>query len=96
MLNTGLLLNSTLRMKAKKPYHLSERGGKRISLSKSSLGEFCYHALRCGADIYQLWAFNPNFDRSAVYPAIKATDEQVDYLRSLGYDFVDPPTIKLN
>jgi hypothetical protein len=80
----------------KNPYHLSERGGKRLSLSKTSLGEFCYHVLRCGADIYQLWALNHNYDRSAVYPAIKATDEQVEHLRSLGYDFVNPPAIKLN
>lgn len=82
--------------KPKKPYHLSERGGKRINLSKKSLGEFTYHALRCGADLYQLWAFNHHYERSAVYPAIKATDEQIEYLRSQGYDFVDPPTINLN
>lgn len=87
--------------KPKKPYHLNEyhmapKGSKRVNLSKASLGEFCYHALKCGADIYQLWAFNHNFERSAVYPAIKATDEQVAYLREVGYDFVDPPTIKLN
>lgn len=80
----------------KKPYHIHERDGKRISLSKASLGEFCYHALKCGADIYQLWAFNHKYDRSAVYPAIKATGEQVEYLHSVGYVFVDPPKINLN
>lgn len=80
----------------KKPYHISEREGRCINLSKKSLGEFCYHALRCGADIYQLWAFNNNYDRSAVYPAIKATDDQIQYLKSVGYIFVNPPIIKLN
>lgn len=85
-------------MTEKKPYHLAEyhQGGKRVNLSKSSLGEFCYEALKCGADVYQLWAFNHNYNRSAVYPAIKATQEQIDYLRSLGYNFVDPPVLKLN
>lgn len=85
-------------MSEKKPYHLAEyhQGGKRVNLSKASLGEFCYEVLKCGADIYQLWAFNPNYHRSAVYPAIKATDKQVAYLRELGYNFVDPPTIKVN
>ena len=83
-------------MMAKKPYHIHEHDGKRISLSKTSLGEFCYHALKCGADIYQLWAFNHKYDRSAVYPAIHATDEQIEYLRSVGYVFVDPPKINLN
>lgn len=82
--------------KEKKPYHLHDHDGKRIKLSKASLGEFCYHALKCGADIYQLWAFNHNYERSAVYPAIKATDEQIQYLRDVGYVFIDPPTIKLN
>ena len=80
----------------RKPYHLSEHKGKRINLSKASLGEFCYEALKCGAEIYQLWAFNHNYHRSAVYPAIRATEEQVAYLREIGYDFVDPPVIKLN
>lgn len=80
----------------KKPYHLADHGGKRINLSKASLGEFCYEVLKCGADIYQLWAFNPNYHRSAVYPVIKATDKQVAYLRELGYIFIDPPVIKLN
>jgi len=80
----------------KKPYHISETEGKRVNLSKSSLGSFCYHALKCGADVYQLWAFNPNFERSAVFPAIKATQKQIDYLKEQGYVFVDPPQIKVN
>lgn len=80
----------------KKPYHLADYGGKRITLSKSSLGEFCFHALSCGAEIYQLWAFSPSYKRSPVYPAISATDKQIEYLRNLGYNFIDPPTIKLN
>jgi hypothetical protein len=85
-------------MLAKKPYHLAEfhQGGKRVNLSKASLGEFCYEVLKCGADIYQLWAFSHQHHRSAVYPAIKATDKQVAYLRELGYNFIDPPKINLN
>jgi hypothetical protein len=80
----------------KKPYHLKEYAGKQLNLSKASLGFFCYHALKCGAEIYQLWAFNPNYERSVVYPAIKATDEQKAYLESLGYVFTDPPRINLS
>jgi hypothetical protein len=80
----------------KKPYHLSEHDGKRIRLSKNSLGEFCYHALKCGADVYQLWAFNPDYKGSAVYPALKMTDEQKKYMEEQGYIFSDPPTISLN
>lgn len=80
----------------KKPYHLTDHSGKRITLTKASLGYFCYEVLKCGASIYQLWAFNPKYNRSPVYPAIEATDEQIAYLRSLGYDFVDPPRIHLN
>jgi hypothetical protein len=83
-----------------KPYHLAEyhtdNKGKRVNLSKASLGDFCYHALLCGAEIYQLWAFNHNYKRSAVYPAIKATQKQVDYLAEQGYNFVEPVTFKLN
>ena len=82
----------------KKHYHLGEyrMGGKRVNLSKASLGEFCYEALKCGAEIYQLWSFSPNHHRSVVYPAVKATDEQITYLREIGYNFVDPTMIKLN
>lgn len=83
-------------MNSMKFYHLSERSGKRVSLSKSSLGEFCFNVLSCGASIYQLWPFNPSHHGSAVYPAIKATDAQIEHLKSLGYDFVAPPTIKVN
>lgn len=80
----------------KKPWHISEREGTRIRLSKASLGEFCYHALSCGVDIYQLWAFNPNYKGSSVYPAIQATEEQVEKLREFGYVFVAPPTVRVN
>jgi hypothetical protein len=89
-------------MTEKKPYHLSEYSmmskshSRRIVLSEKSLGYFCYHALKCGADIYQLWAFDPKYVRSSVFPAIIATKEQLDYLRNLGYDLVDPPTIQVN
>lgn len=83
-------------MRGKQPYHIHEHDGKRINLSKASLGDFCYHALSCGVDIYQLWAMSPNYHRSAVYPAIKATEVQIEHLKSLGYIFVDPPKINLN
>ena len=80
---------------SKQPYHITEVGGKRVSMSKSSLGHFMYHALKCGADVYQMWAFAPQYDRSAVYPAINATPEQVDYLKEQGYMFRPPPTVKV-
>jgi len=71
-----------------KPYHLADYGGKRVRLTKASLGQFCYDALTTGVEIYQLWQIN-TMRGSAVYPAIKATDEQIEKLRTLGYHFVE-------
>ena len=80
----------------KKAYHIYETNGKRPNLSKASLGHFSYHALKCGAEIYQLWAFNASYDRSTVYPAIRATEKQLDYLREQGYYFVEPAKLNVN
>jgi hypothetical protein len=83
-------------MDNKKAYHISEREGKQVNLSKASLGNFVYHALKCSAEIYQLWAFNPNYERSSVFPAIKANQKQLDYLGEQGYYFVEPAKLNVN
>jgi len=85
-----------MKVDTKKAYHISEREGKIPNLSKASLGHFTYHALKCGVEIYQLWAFNPSYERSSVYPAIKATEKQLDYLREQGYYFVEPAKLNVN
>jgi len=66
------------------------------NLSKASLGVFFYEALKCGAQIGEIWPFNPNYDRSAVYVTILMTDEMKEHLESVTkFKFRPPPQVHL-
>ena len=68
------------------------------NLSKASLGRFVYEVLKVGAEIGQIWPFNPSFDRSAVYFTVFMTESQKNELevRFAGkIKFVDPPKVHL-
>lgn len=87
----------TLEARGGKWMTLSEREGRRLTLSKASLGEFVYEVLKAGGEIAQLWAFNATFDRSQVLPVVAMTPAMRDAFEAkTGWKLVDPPTIHVN
>ncbi len=67
------------------------------NLSKASLGNFFYEALRIGAQIGEIWPFVPHYVRSPVYVSIFMTEEMKNYLeQNTKFKFRDPPKIHLN
>lgn len=78
-------------------WHISERAGKRLNMSKASLGLFCFEVMRGGGEIIQLWPFAPQYDRSAVYPIVAMTQAQRDKFEAdTGFVLVTPPKVHLN
>lgn len=74
-------------------WHIDDH--KALNLSKASLGNFCYHALKLNIQIGNFWAFNSKYDRSWVGVTIKATKEQKEALETITkFKFNLPP--KLN
>jgi hypothetical protein len=64
------------------------------NLSKASLGEFFFEVIKVGAEIGTVWAFNRNFNRSAVYITVFMTEDMKNELESkFRYRFVPPPVI---
>ncbi len=87
----------TLKARGGQWWHISEREGRRLYLSKARLGEFVYEVIKHGGEVHHLWPFNAHFDRSPVYPVVAMTPAQRDELeRATGFKLVPPPTIKLN
>lgn len=67
------------------------------SLSKASLGAFFFVALRAGAQIGEIWAFNRNHPRSPVYVTVFMTQAQKEAIESATpVRFRPPPKISLN
>lgn len=79
------------------PWDRSERRGKPTTLSKASIGEFCYAVLRSGGAIYEIWPFQPNYNRSAVYYRVRLSIAQKDKIEAeTPFRFDPPPTVHLN
>lgn len=67
------------------------------NLTKKSLGEFFNAVLSSGAQVGNIWTFNPNFSRSGVYVTIFATEEMKQRIEaSTRYRFHLPHKIALN
>lgn len=79
------------------PWDRSERRGKPTSLSKSSLGEFCFAVLGCGGEINSFFAMMPSYPRSSVFIRVHLSIAQKDKIEAATpYRFDPPPTAKLN
>ena len=77
-------------------YHIAEHEGRRLTLSKASLGEFVFEVLNCGGEIMQLWPFAPKWKRSPVYPVVAMTPKMRDeFVEATGFLLVDPPKISV-
>ncbi len=65
-------------------------------LSKASLGLFFFEVLNSGAQIGEIWPFNPSFDRSLVTVSIFMTEEQKAQIEDrTKFRFRRPPKISL-
>jgi hypothetical protein len=64
---------------------------KSVKLSSISLGKFTYHALKCGAEIGDIEALNPNFDSSWVGVTIKIDKNKIDeFQKNSGFGLKKP------
>ncbi len=90
-------MSFVLQNKGGQYWHISEREGRRLWLSKARLGEFVYEVLKRGGEVIQLWPFNPQFERSAVYPVVAMTRAQRDKFEAeTGFILVDPPRVTVS
>jgi hypothetical protein len=79
------------------PWDRSERRGKITSLSKASLGEFCYAVLSVGGDITNFFVFNKEYHRSSIFIRVHLSIAQKEKLEAeTGYRFDPPPYAKTN
>lgn len=67
------------------------------NLSKASLGDFVYNALREGAKIGSIWPLNAKYHRSWVGVTIQATEEQKNNIEAkTKFKFKPPTQVHLN
>lgn len=79
------------------PWDRSERRGKMTSLSKASLGEFCFAVLGCGGEISSFFVFNHSYPRSAVFMRVRLSITQKEKIEAeTPYRFDPPPVAHLN
>ncbi len=85
-----------LKHKGARWFHTRDHGGG-LSLSKASLGEFLYEALKRGCQIGNFFALNAGYHRSFVQASIFMTEEMKDaFEKETRFKFQDPPRISLN
>jgi len=71
--------------------------GKKLSLSKKVLGEFCFSLMTNGGRLNDLYCFNRNFKRSYVQASIYLPEDNKEkFENETGILLYDPPTIHLN
>ena len=88
---------STLKDKGAKWYHIKDLCAP--TLTRASLGRFMYEVLKEGAQIGEIWAFNPNFDKSPVYFTLFMTEQMKENLEKKfdgKVEFTNPPKIVLS
>jgi len=79
------------------PWDRSERRGKATTLSKASIGEFCFAVLSCGGSVTSIWPFAPQYIRSSVFYRVHLSITQKKKLEAeTPYRFDPPPVAKLN
>lgn len=67
------------------------------NLSKSSMGTFFNAVLSVGAHVGDIWVFNHNYNKSAVYVSVYMTEDMKNEIESnTKFRFVPPPKITLN
>jgi hypothetical protein len=78
------------------PWDRSEHDGKKLTLSKSSLGEFCAAVLSHGGDISNFFCMWPDIPRSAVFARVKLSlDAKKAIEASTPWRFDPPPVVKV-
>lgn len=83
-----------LKAKGARWFHTDDHHSPRMS--KASLGEFFYEAIKAGVQIGTIWPFNPQYDRSPVYITVYMTEEMKALLEErTKYRFRDSPVLKL-
>lgn len=87
------------------PIHLKRAGAEwwhsddyaSPNMTKASLGEFFNAVLSEGAHVGEIWPFNHEYSRSAVYVSIYATEAQRQAIEArTRYRFRHSPKIKMN
>lgn len=74
-----------------KPYVLT------TTLSKAGLGRALYHLLKHGFDVYQVWAFNARYERSAVEILVVGSPHMRQHFEAeTGLLMAPAPKAKLN
>jgi hypothetical protein len=87
--------NVLLKAKGAKWWHSDDYASP--NMSKASLGEFFHVALSAGAQIGDVWPFNPSYDRSAVFVTLYMTDEmKAEIEAKTRYRFRPPTKVHLN
>lgn len=67
------------------------------NLSKSSMGTFFNAVLSEGAHVGEIWVFNHNYNKSAVYVSVYMTEEMKNTIEAnTKFRFNPPPVINLN
>jgi hypothetical protein len=76
-------------------WHSADRNSP--NLSKASLGEFFYHAMKIGAHIGYIWPFAPEYDRCLVKVSVYMTEDmKVKFEPQTKFRFETPPKVHVN
>lgn len=87
------------------PHWLKQKGARWFhsddyaspNMTKAQLGTFFHHVLKTGAYIGEIWAFNHNYNFSAVYVSVFMTEEMKNQIESeTKFRFRVPPKLSLN
>lgn len=79
------------------PWDRSERRGRATTLTKASIGEFCYAVLKSGGEVASIWPFSPQYNRSAVFYRVYLSIAQKAQIEAeTPFRFDPPPVVHLN
>jgi hypothetical protein len=68
-----------------------------LNMSKASLGDFMFHALRLQLEVYQIYAFAPEYKQCSVLAGVMATVKQRQEFMDATKFYLSPsPTIHVN
>lgn len=79
------------------PWNRAEHRGRPTTLSKASIGEFCYAVLRAGGEISSVWPFSPQYTRSAVFYTVRLSiSQKIKIEAETAFRFDPPPVAHVN
>lgn len=77
-------------------YHLAEREGRHLSLTKSALGDFVFEVMRRGGEVIQLYSFNHFYPRSSVFAVVAMRPcDKAEFEAASKFKLVEPPQIQV-